>query len=382
MSEYQRYEFMTADRPLTQEQLRQVRRLSSHIEASATHALIEYHWGDFKHDPLDVLSSYFDGFLYWANWGCPQLAFRFPHGVLPANLLANYNDLNNVLALTQHQDNDTLDIHLFDEEPPDQWVAYELGPLMPLRDELMDGDVRSLYIVWLAAMGMMGGQYEEVLSHKIAAPPVPTGLGALTTAQQALIELLRIPQEMVAAAAQHSAPAASPIRDDPTEWLALLSTERRDAYLRRLARNEPGLSRQLVTELRALRPHEGVAAEPADVYVTYATLLEESRAVKARLEAERRERERVKRVRHLRDAHDHADNYWQRATEAVERGSGPGYDEATKNLVELRSVAGYFNESAQFTKRFQAWVAPHLSRPAFVKRLQAQQFRLPPIPQV
>ena len=60
----------------------------------------------------------------------------------------------------------------------------------------------------------------------------------------------------------------------------------------------------------------------------------------------------------------------------------PGYDEATKNLVELRTVAGQFDESAQFTERFHAWVSPHLSRPAFIKRLQAQQFRLPPIPQV
>ncbi len=45
MSEYQRYEFMTIDRPLTRVQLDAVNALSSHIEASSTHALIEYHWG-------------------------------------------------------------------------------------------------------------------------------------------------------------------------------------------------------------------------------------------------------------------------------------------------------------------------------------------------
>lgn len=42
MSEYQRYEFMTCDRPLTSAQLDAVNDLSSHIEASSTHALIEY----------------------------------------------------------------------------------------------------------------------------------------------------------------------------------------------------------------------------------------------------------------------------------------------------------------------------------------------------
>jgi hypothetical protein len=46
MSEYQRYEFMTVDQPLTRKQLDAVNNLSSHIEASSTHALIEYHWGE------------------------------------------------------------------------------------------------------------------------------------------------------------------------------------------------------------------------------------------------------------------------------------------------------------------------------------------------
>ena len=41
MSEYQRYEFMTSDRPLTRAQQEAVNALSSHIEASSTHALSE-----------------------------------------------------------------------------------------------------------------------------------------------------------------------------------------------------------------------------------------------------------------------------------------------------------------------------------------------------
>src|ERR1700737_2966450 len=91
MSEYQRYEFMTIDRPLTRAQLDAVNALSSHIEASSTHALIEYHWGDFKHNPIKVLHTFFDGFLYWANWGSPQLAFRFPHSILPVDLIGGYD---------------------------------------------------------------------------------------------------------------------------------------------------------------------------------------------------------------------------------------------------------------------------------------------------
>jgi hypothetical protein len=45
MSEYQRYEWVAIDRPLTRAQLEAVEKLSSHIEASSSHALIEYNWG-------------------------------------------------------------------------------------------------------------------------------------------------------------------------------------------------------------------------------------------------------------------------------------------------------------------------------------------------
>ncbi len=74
------------------------------------HAIIEHHWGDFKHDPLAVLHKYFDGFLYWANWGAPKLAFRFPYGILPADLLHDYN-LEEFVTFTRHSDYDILDLH-------------------------------------------------------------------------------------------------------------------------------------------------------------------------------------------------------------------------------------------------------------------------------
>lgn len=189
--------------------------------------------------------------------------------------------------------------------------------------------------------------------------------------------LLQVPPELVAAAAHHSAAPSATRSEDVAAWLPLLPEERRADYLLRLARNEPGLSRQLLTELRALRPDQARDDQPAAEHPTYASLLPESHAIAARWEAEVRERARKERERHLRDVHDHADDYWRRATVAVERGSGPGYDEATNLLIELRQVARHFDEEAAFEQRFQAWIAPHLRRPAFVTRLRAQRFQLP-----
>ena len=381
MSEYQRYEFMTIDRPLTRAQLDAVNSLSSHIEASSTHALIEYHWGDFKHNPIKVLHEFFDGFLYWANWGSPQLAFRFPHGILPNDLIDGY-DLEDFVTFTRHPDYDILDIHFGEMEAPDEWTEYELGSLIAIRDELMEGDLRALYIVWLAAQIMIEGYDEEEHENEeedweISVPPVPPGFGTLTAAQSSLAELLQVPQELLVAAARHSKAAAPSTGDDVAAWVKLLPPDRQNEYLVRLAHNEPGLSRLLVRELRELGQDKARAAPSTGEHVTYATMLAESRAIRARLEREKREQEQAARLRHLQEIHTHQNAYWQQVDQAVMRGTGTGYDEALRLLIELREAADQFKETQKFQDRFRAWVRPHLRRPAFVKRLQAHKFTLP-----
>jgi hypothetical protein len=385
MSEYQRYEFMTIDRPLTREQLDAVNALSSHIEASSTHALIEYHWGDFKHDPIKVLHEFFDAFLYWANWGAPELAFRFPHGILPVELIDAY-DLDEFVTFTRYPHYDILDIHFGEMEGPGEWIDYELGSLIAIRDELMEGDLRALYIVWLASQLMIEGydededeeeEDEEEEDEEISVPPVPPGFGTLTAAQQALAELLQVPQELLVATARHSNAAVSSTGDDFVAWVKLLPPDRRNEYLVRLARNEPGLSRLLVRELRELGQDKTRATPSTGEHVTYSKLLTESKTIKAQLEHEKREQERVARQRHLQDIHDHQEDYWHQVDQAVMRMSGTGYDEAARLLIELREAADQFKETREFQERFRAWVRPHLRRPAFVKRLQAHKFALP-----
>ncbi len=379
MSEYQRYEFMTIDRPLTRAQLDAVNALSSHIEASSTHALIEYHWGDFKHDPIKVLHEFFDGFLYWANWGSPQLALRFPHGILPVELIDGY-DLDEFVTFTQYPDYDILDIHFGEMEAPGEWVDYELGSLIALRDELMEDDLRALYIVWLASQRMREGydeEEEEEEDWEISVPPVPPALGTLTAAQQALAELLQVPQELLVAAARQSNAAMPSTDADFVAWVELLPQARRSDYLVRLARNEPGLSRLLVKELRELGQNKNRATPSTGEHVTYATLLAESKAIKAKLEREKREQEQLALQRHLQDIHDHQDDYWHQVDLAVTRSTGAGYDEATRVLIELREAADQFKELQEFQARFHSWVRPHLRRPAFVKRLRDRKFTLP-----
>src|SRR6266702_3193845 len=80
MSEYQYYEFLALDRPLTAKQRAELRSISSRAEITATRFTNEYQWGDLRGDPLQMVKEYFDAFLYLANWGTRQVMFRLPRG--------------------------------------------------------------------------------------------------------------------------------------------------------------------------------------------------------------------------------------------------------------------------------------------------------------
>lgn len=58
MSEFQYFEWQTVNRLLTEEEQTAVSRLSSHIDVSSSRAAVTYSWGDFKHDPRQVLARF------------------------------------------------------------------------------------------------------------------------------------------------------------------------------------------------------------------------------------------------------------------------------------------------------------------------------------
>jgi hypothetical protein len=78
MSEYQYYEFQALDRPLTQEQMSELRAYSSRARITPSSFVNVYNWGDFKGNPLRWVEQYFDAFLYFANWGSRRFMLRLP----------------------------------------------------------------------------------------------------------------------------------------------------------------------------------------------------------------------------------------------------------------------------------------------------------------
>ena len=68
MSEYQYYEFRAIDRPLTREQIDEVRQFSARAEITATSFVNEYQFGDFNGNPDLLVTKYFDLMYYCCKW--------------------------------------------------------------------------------------------------------------------------------------------------------------------------------------------------------------------------------------------------------------------------------------------------------------------------
>lgn len=77
MSEYQCYRWHAVGRVSPPAERKKVEALSSRISVSSSSAEVVYHWGNFKHHPIEVLCRHFDVFTYEANWGSQTVAFRF-----------------------------------------------------------------------------------------------------------------------------------------------------------------------------------------------------------------------------------------------------------------------------------------------------------------
>src|SRR4026208_415128 len=88
MSEYQYYEFVAIDRPLSPEDTSWLRGLSTRASITATSFINTYHWGDFKGDPVRMMKRCFDAHLYVSNFSYCRLMLKVPAASVDLALLS------------------------------------------------------------------------------------------------------------------------------------------------------------------------------------------------------------------------------------------------------------------------------------------------------
>lgn len=384
MSEFQYYEWQTIDRPLTRAQQAEVDRLSSHIDVTSTRAVVTYSWGDFKHDPVDVLARYFDAFLYFANWGVREMSFRLPPAadVKALNPYLNEGafDLTEVRGVRvlgimvgeegewpedgSEEEDEELDFEDYaDDSGSDYWEGEEIGlsTLAALRGDILRGDLRALYLAWLnaAQRGFIRPGAPE--------PPVPPGLGELNGTLVEFAAFLGLGEHLIQAAAQASAPLRPVPPTDPS-LIGRLPRAEADDFLRRLANDEPHLALALNRRLQELA---GTAsALPLEGNRTWRDLAATAAAL--RLEAERqaqREAE-AKRVEDLRKLAEREPAAWQEVETLIAERNGSAYAKAVTLLTMLRNLAAWQGRIDGFEHRLPQITTSYARRSALIERIR------------
>jgi hypothetical protein len=201
MSEYQYYEFQAVDRPLTPEEMAELRKLSTRARITPTQLQNVYHWGDFRGKPLALMERYFDAFVYVANWGTHQFMMRLPRVLFDPRAAQAYAGEDSLIV---HDKGDVVILEFIShDDEGGGWIEDEeaeswMPALLPLRAELAGGDARALYLAWLA------GAAAGLLEDEETEPPVPPGLGRLSASLTALAAFLRVGDDLLSVAAVHS----------------------------------------------------------------------------------------------------------------------------------------------------------------------------------
>jgi hypothetical protein len=350
MSEYQYYEFRAIDQPLSERARQELRELSSRAEITPTSFTNTYHYGDFRGRPDKLMESYFDAFVYVAKWGTHRLVFRLPGGLIDTEEAAAYEVLER-LTIREAGEHVVVDITANLEEGG-YWEDGEgsLDALLPVRSELMSGDLRALYLGWLAALHYGGddGALE---------PPVPPGLGELSTALEKLAEFLWIEPDLVEVAAAGAAegPPTGPSSAELAAWVHKLPGAEKDDLLRRVAEDNLALVRaELLRRFRqawrAGRPRAPAAAGPRR---TFRQLLA---AAEGRAEEERRRAEEEAaqaRAEQLGALAAREGEVWREVEALIQTKKPKEYTRAVGLLKELRDLGERQGRQADMAARIR-----------------------------
>ncbi len=375
MSEYQYYEFQAVDRPLTKEQMAELRAYSSRAHITPSSFVNVYNWGDFKGNPERWLEKYFDAFLYLANWGSRRLMLRIPKRLLLPDTVSTYCIEENLSYRTK---DGHIILSFYSEEEEHEWTDGEgwLASLVPLRSDLMHGDQRCLYLGWLLAV--QGG----MLDNDTLEPPVPPGLGDLNASLDCLADFLRIDSDLVAAAAECSPgeQAANLSKKEIDAWVLNLPSTEKDAILvRMIDGDDPHLAAELrqraILEMRGRGTLYRELRRTAGEIIARAEIIAEARKKedaeqRAREKARRERAQAEKRKKHLESLIGKESGLWAKVEKLIATKQPKRYGEAVSLLQDLHDLADVRCKSSEFLPRMSALYREHERKTALLDRFK------------
>jgi len=344
MSECQYVAFRAIDAPVSEKNLGFMRQQSTRAKITAWSFDNEYHFGDFHGDALEMLRRGYDFHFHYADFGIRKLMIRFPHGLPDARTTQTYFEDGSLDFLKdKHGLGGILRLEPF-IEPGDLDVLLDVGDLfdrlIPVRAEILDGDLRPLYLAHLAVASDGNHDPDEE-----DGAPVPAGLDKLTDAQHALAELYGLSDAFIAAAARGCPPL--PTRANPDEnyakWLVGQPEATRIAWLRRLMQEgDAVVRREILAEFH--KSHVAARWPTTGLDRTIAELKETAEAIQN--EKKLRDAEEATRQRARKRADMAADpmRFLRKTDDLLEQRTLFAYDEIAMLLADLREALSNTNQ--------------------------------------
>ncbi len=379
MSEYQYYEFAAIDRPLTEKEMSELRSRSSRARITPARFVNDYSWGSFKGDEKAWMEKYFDGFLYFANWGVRIFMLRLPSRLLGLETVREYCYSESASA---YENEDNVILSFVSEGEPEDLVGEDEGRLssmIPVRSELARGDPRALYLGWLLCVQNGDLDDEEV------EPPAPPGLGHLSASLERMAEFLRIDTDLIQVAAQCSPSLkdSTPKREDVQAWVAALPANEKDRRLTSLIVDEDrGVAAELYRKF--LEEYSGASNNASPPRRTAGELRRAAEALtdeRLRIEDENRAREKahrerdaaILRQRYLDSLAGREPELWARIEALIAIKQPKFYDQAIRLLGDLRDLDAR-GQIGDFQARIEALRETHSRKPSFIGRLNDAGF--------
>ncbi len=363
MSEYQYYEFQAVERPLTPPEQNAVARLSSRVDPHPTRAVFTYSYSDFPGSPEEVLAKYYDALFYIANWGSVQLAFRFPKALIDVERIRPYC-VDTYLSCNVVGEHVIVNFEWNEDGGFDDWIEGEgtLADLLPLREAILRRDYRVLYLAWL-----MASKDEYEVPQDTPEPPVPAGLGELSAPLQAFVDTFSVDAKLVAAAATASPPLRQTASLDMQKAAVGLSADEQQAWLIRLANDEPRLGVKFQRFLREKLPTgAGTAVTPPR---TVAELQQIAAEMRRKEEARRKAAAAANRKKRMEVLAPKAEEMWTAVDKLIQEGQAKPYDEAVSLLTQLHDLAVYQGTESAYADRLHRLRTAYSRRTALIRRL-------------
>ena len=345
MSEYQYVHFIAVDRLLTDKELEFMHKQSSRAEISRREFTNEYHFGDFHGKTEEMLRRGYDVHLHFANYGIRKIMLRFPNG-LPYDhkLFQQYLPEYGVKWIKDKQG----PAGILSIQPDGDGESYDYlndideiaGALVQVRESMILGDLRPLYLAWLAC------SFDDAAIE----PPVPAGLADHAPALDEICRFYELSSFILDAAGEGAGKA--PTKQDSTTvktWLATKSPSELSKMVEDvLAGDATGVKSSWLAEVRESTPQTSWPVVPSSR--TLADLIVRESELQQKWSKQEADKEARKIAKKLKAIADDPSGTEEKIVKLVAAGGREKLEDAAQLLDDFAKAIGSSQAKALSTR--------------------------------